>query len=518
MERERAPAVGHEPRVAHDGAVAAIEALGQPQQVGQRADGLPVGRVEARVGRVARARRGLAVKQRGRRHDGDLALVEAEQVGVGDEVGRVHVVVGVRDEGAHVVQQGGVLEQLAFLVAERVEAGVTRAVEELERQARYVAGVGLIGAAGPYQPQNAALADGELVHEGRVRAARQVVHEQPVAQPALGQGGHGGQLEVGHQRLEHDRAGDDDVGAVGVQARHPAPLVERQAAQQLDHLAHVGEARRLVALRLAVVQDPGGHRGHVAGRARRAVGDVDVEAADGRHRVHRRQAHGALQPLVVIASHPAGDVGQAGIAGQAHRAERQAVQEQVPAGVADDHLGAAPADVETEGEALAELDAALHAQVDEARLFAAGHDVHVESGLVAQARHKGALIVRLAGRRRGHRDDLVGAVAARQTGERGADEHGALDRRGTQQVVGELLLAQAHDLALQVDHLVRAPGGDPHHHEPHRVRADVDEADDVAVVAAAAAVCRRCRLRGPSWSTPYPPHRAPPTPQAQRHS
>ena len=123
----------------------------------------------------------------------------------------------------------------------------------------------------------------------------------------------------------------------------------------------------------------------------------------------------------------------------------------MPAGVADDHLGAAAADVETEGDALAELDAALHAQEDEARLFAAGHDVHVESGLVAQARHERALVLRLAGGRGGHRDDLAGAVAAGKSGERAADQHGAFDRRGPQQVVGELLLAQAHDLALQVD-------------------------------------------------------------------
>ena len=122
------------------------------------------------------------------------------------------------------------------------------------------------------------------MHEGGVGAARQVVHEQAVAQAALAEGRHGRQPEVAHQGLEHDGAGDDDVGAVGVEAGHAAALLERQAAQQLDHLAHVGEARRLVALRLAVVQHAGGDRGHVAHRARGAVGDVDVEAAHGRPR------------------------------------------------------------------------------------------------------------------------------------------------------------------------------------------------------------------------------------------
>ena len=67
-----------------------------------------------------------------------------------------------------------------------------------------------------------------------------------------------------------------------------------------------------------------------------------------------------------------------------------------------------------------------------------------------------ALVARLACGRGGHRDDLVGAVAAGQSGERAADQHGAFDRRRPQQMVAELLLAQAHDLALQVDDLVGA--------------------------------------------------------------
>ena len=155
--------------MAHHGAVAAVEALGQPQQVGQRLHPLAVGALEARVDRVARARRGLAVEQHGGRHDGDLALVETEHVGVGDEVGRVQVVVGVRDERPDVVQQGGVLEQLALFGAEPVKAGLARAVEQLERQAGDVAGVGLVGAAGSHELQDAALADGQLVHQGGVR-------------------------------------------------------------------------------------------------------------------------------------------------------------------------------------------------------------------------------------------------------------------------------------------------------------------------------------------------------------
>ena len=425
------------------------------------------------------------MKQRGGRHDRDLALVEAEQVGVGDEISGVHVVIGVRDEGAHVVGEGGVVEQLALLRAEVVVAGGARALEELERETGHVAGMGLVGAAGAHEAQDAALAHRELVDQGGVGAARQVVHEQPVAQAALGEGRHGRQLEVAEQRLEHHGAGDHDVGAVGVEARHAAALLERQAAQQLDHLVHVAQARRLVAPGFAIVQHAGGDGRHVAHRPRGAVGDVDVETTHGRHGMHRSQTHGTLQALVVVGRDPTRDVGQAGIAGQAHGAQRQAVEEQVAPAVADDHLGAAAPDVEAEGSALAELDAAPDAEVDEARLLAARHDVHVESGFAAQARHEGALVAGLACGRGGHGDDLARTVAAGERRKGAADGHAALDRRRPQQMVAELLLAQAHGLALQADHPVVLPRRDLHDHETHRVGADVDEADDAAVAVLA---------------------------------
>ena len=81
------------------------------------------------------------------------------------------MVIGVRDEGPDVVQQTGAFEQLALVGGELVKTGLARAVEQLERQAGDVTGVGLVGPAGPHELQHAALADGQLVYEGRVRAA-----------------------------------------------------------------------------------------------------------------------------------------------------------------------------------------------------------------------------------------------------------------------------------------------------------------------------------------------------------
>ena len=58
-------------------------------------------------------------------------LVEAQKVGVADEVVAVQVVVAVAEEGADVVQQRRVPEELALLVAEAVQPGGAGAVEQL---------------------------------------------------------------------------------------------------------------------------------------------------------------------------------------------------------------------------------------------------------------------------------------------------------------------------------------------------------------------------------------------------
>ena len=148
-------------------------------------------------------------------------------------------------------------------------------------------------------------------------------------------------------------------------------------------------------------------------------------------------------------------------------------------GVADDHLGATAAHIQTEQRALANVDRAQHAEVDEARLLAAGHDVHVESGLVTQARQERRPVARLAGRRRGHGHYLRRPARACQLGEGAADGDRSLDGGRSQQAVPELLLAEAHHLALQVDDAVGQARADQDDHQPHRVGADVDERDDV---------------------------------------
>ena len=59
--------------------------------------------------RVFLARQSLALVERGGRHQGNFFLVKAQQIGMADEVIGVGLVVSVRQEGADVMQQCGVL-------------------------------------------------------------------------------------------------------------------------------------------------------------------------------------------------------------------------------------------------------------------------------------------------------------------------------------------------------------------------------------------------------------------------
>ncbi len=79
------------------------------------------------------------------RHDLDLAVIEAQQFRVADEIIRVLLVVGVRDEEAGIVQQGGVFQQFAG-AAIIVQAQRLPLVEQGQGQVDDVGGMGLVHA------------------------------------------------------------------------------------------------------------------------------------------------------------------------------------------------------------------------------------------------------------------------------------------------------------------------------------------------------------------------------------
>ena len=104
--------------------------------------------------------------------------------------------------------------------------------------------------------------------------AREVLDQQPVAQPALAHADFR-ELQLLHQHVEHRRAGDDDVRALRVHARHAAPLLGRERAEQPDHLAQVLAAERVVLAPGPLAEEPRGDFRQADDGARRADGDVE---------------------------------------------------------------------------------------------------------------------------------------------------------------------------------------------------------------------------------------------------
>jgi len=108
--------------------VAAIEAFGQPQNRGERADHASVAPAEVTELSVLALGRRLAVIARDERDDVDLVGLEPAEIAVLDQIVGVFVVSFVADVDAHIVQDGGVLEVFAFAIGESVNRA--RVVEQ----------------------------------------------------------------------------------------------------------------------------------------------------------------------------------------------------------------------------------------------------------------------------------------------------------------------------------------------------------------------------------------------------
>ena len=214
----------------------------------------------------------------GDQRDGfDLVGLEAAQIAVLDQVVRVLVVPLVADVDADVVQQGRVFEPLALAVGQAVNAA--RLVEQRRRQPR-----DLLRVLGPVvaplgQLDDAAAADVGIAIGLRdlLAVPRDVVEDQPFAQRQVAERDLGG-AEPAEDRVEEDRAGDREVGAPRIEARHAQALLEIERGERLAHAAQLLGGDAAVAQRRADRTPALGcrDRAEAQDRARRA--DHAIEA------------------------------------------------------------------------------------------------------------------------------------------------------------------------------------------------------------------------------------------------
>ena len=157
-------------------------------------------------------------------------------------------------------------------------------------------------------------------------------------------------------------------------------------------------------------------------------------------------------------------------------------------------LKAPPADVHHGG--VAELERGPRGQRSQARLLVDGQDLDVDAQLAPQGPEQGGGVGCLADRRRGHADDS-GGRHRQGTEESTHGLHRAQHRLGRQHRVGSRAEPRLHPLVAQ--HAVAHTGLDPHQHEAHGVRAEVDERGHVADHGAEP-TARRARLRDASMT------------------
>ncbi|HYM25237.1 MAG TPA: hypothetical protein VEU08_18600 [Vicinamibacterales bacterium] len=167
---------------AHALRMAAVEALGEPQDRRERADRPPLLAFQIAESLVAALRRRLAMVTCDQRHDFDFVRLEAAEVAVADQIVRVPVVPLVTDVNPDVVQDGGVFQPFALAIGQSVDDA--RLVEQGRRKARHLVRVRGPVVAALRQLDHAPAPDVRI--QVRVRdllpVARHVVEHQAFAQ------------------------------------------------------------------------------------------------------------------------------------------------------------------------------------------------------------------------------------------------------------------------------------------------------------------------------------------------
>ena len=213
------------------------------------------------------------------RDDLDLRRLEAAQVAVLDQVIRVLVMPLVADVDADVVQQRGVFEPFALAVRQAVNrAGL---IEQRQRQPARPAARGRASSCTARRARSrcgAARRGSDRPARSARGVALDVVEHQPFAQREIAQRDFLG-AQPPQNRVEQDRAGDDQVGAPRIEPGHAQALLESRARRQpLSAAGGVvcAATRRLRTSSAGALSSPPAQRAEAEDRARRA--DHAVEA------------------------------------------------------------------------------------------------------------------------------------------------------------------------------------------------------------------------------------------------
>ena len=196
---------------------------------------------------------------------------------------------------------------------------------------------------------------------------QQIIHEQPLAQPAVADAD-GRDVQRLHEGFQNGGAGQDDVGAFGIQPRHPAAFLQRHGAEHLHDLPKLHRCQHVVALQPPLGEPADGNVGEVFDGAGTAEREIDVVRSYFPQGVHGVALHVAQDTVVLARRY---DPMRAGgeLRAQSDGPEPQGVEVVVMVLGTQDDLGAAAADVDEECLFVLKVKAAGNPEIDQPRLF-----------------------------------------------------------------------------------------------------------------------------------------------------
>ena len=418
--------------------MAHVQRVGDPQDRRQLVDHQPLPAREAGVHGVRHLRQRPAVVAH---HVGDhrrIPLVDAEHLGVGDDVGAVLVVARGLDQLADLVQQRCHVQQQALAVPQSVI--LRQQVEQVQRQLRDVADVRVLGVV---LARHAQRRRDRLPLE---LTARLLVVEHHAQQHALANAQLRDDHLLGGGRLQEqvvdDQVGQDALGVLVGDLQLVHQLLDPQVLQTADQLLE----RRALDEQAVLGDPPPRARGRQADHAaaRHEPADVLERLFVAEHLA--RRGHGlrqhAAQPLRIAVHRPQHAL-------HAGAAQLQRVHECHPAAAQQHELGAAGADLHDQGVGTREprdrrLDGVHGAQIGQPVLLHAVDHPHVQSGTQRHPVDEGVAVLRLAQRGGGDHGGFPGAdpptaqklLKGRQRFQRYPDRRAA-GRPGAEHVVAE---------------------------------------------------------------------------------
>jgi hypothetical protein len=285
------------------------------------------------------------------------------------------------------------LEQLLVCLIDLVE--VTGGVEELHGEVRGVLRVVALGGGDRREVQDALVAQvPKVADRGPVPPAERV--EQHALAEREVRDDHLVDVELFEDLFEHERAAEDDVGALRIEPRHLRALLHGAGTgQRVDGVRELlrGQHGSADLLRGRLTPQGTADLGEVHDRAGRSDGHLEaglLHEADDLRQV-RPDVLAALRERPTLE----GLVAQEAL-GEPDRAQLEAARLERLAVLPDHELRAPTTDVDEEVAPVEHRHGLQHPEVDETRLLCAGDDLHPHPRVLASATDELVPVLRLA--------------------------------------------------------------------------------------------------------------------------